>query len=444
MARPRPPDEIERGLTASPQGEVMYVVVAQRGTIAAASALTARAENDHELQALRSLEPRERAVLIAIYEHKVLLTRHVKALFFASTRRAQERLRHLGALGLIKSFYPPQPRGAGKAPGHHVLTEAGAQVVAALQGVARSEIRFVVKDDEDLEQDSYLAHRIGVNEFFCALIEAGRRNDGHGLYKWVPERTVGTKVGWIRPDGHGLYLNPGGACDFYLEYDRGTETTRQLTAKLAGYLGVAREWAGQGMAHFPSVLIVVASHSRERLVSAALNDALARFKNKSGLAARSFFVATEELIAKRGVLGRVWAPLPNLDGRLSIVELPNRKGVDHDLSDCIGRRYTGESSHHGPPSRRPRFCSRDPARRWLRGDTPAGGGRLRRSDELCVVVDIVPALPEEADALRTRQLVAIRRLLEAVVTNRRAQGLSALGDNVNVQGTSTPAREETG
>jgi hypothetical protein len=49
------------------------------------------------------------------------------------------------------------------------------------------------------------------------------------------------------------------------------------------------------------------------------------------------------------------------------------------------------------------------------------------------VVEIDPALPEEADSLRVRQLVAIRRFLEAVVTNRRAVGVSGLTDSVKRQ-----------
>ena len=66
----------------------------------------------------RGLDARERAVLVAIYEHKVLLTEHLKAMFFGSLRRAQDRLRHLAQRGLIETWHPPQPRGMGKASGH--------------------------------------------------------------------------------------------------------------------------------------------------------------------------------------------------------------------------------------------------------------------------------------------------------------------------------------
>jgi hypothetical protein len=321
--------------------------------------LSSRALNEQASDLLRKLDARERAVLVAIYEHKVLVTEHLKAMFFGSLRRAQDRLHHLVQRGVIDTWYPPQPRGAGKASGHHTLTENGAQVVASLLGIARSELRYVVRDEEDREQDSYLAHRMGVNEFFCALIEAGRANDGHGLAKWVPERTVRTSGGWIRPDGFGVYLDSGSALDFYLEYDRGTETTRQLANKLAGYIGVARDWTEQGAEHFPCVLIVVPSHRRERVVAAAFADSLARFKRADRLAALPFYVANEQALNQQGVLGRVWAPLAKLDRRLTIVELPAKEGLDYDLSECIGRCFTEDSEAKWarlmPLSRRPRF-----------------------------------------------------------------------------------------
>lgn len=106
-----------------------------------------------------------------------------------------------------------------------------------------------------------------------------------GSTSGVPERTVMTGDSWIRPNGSGVYVHPGGARDFYFEHDRGTETTRQLANKLAGYIGVARGWTEQGEEHFPCVLIVVPNHRRERVVAAAFADAVARFKRANRLAA---------------------------------------------------------------------------------------------------------------------------------------------------------------
>ena len=302
---------------------------------------------------IRGLDARERAILVAIYEHKVLVTNHLKAMFFGSARRAQDRLHQLARLGLIETWYPPRPRGTGKAPGHHTLTESGARVVASLLGVARSELRYAIRDQEDREQDAWLAHRLGVNEFFCALIEAGRTTDGHGLAKWVPERTVTTADGWIRPDGFGVFLHPSGALDFYLEYDRGTETTRQLANKLAGYVGVARDWTEHGAEHFPCVLIVVPNHRREQIVAAAFATALARFRSPEKYAGLPIYVANERALGHDGVLGRVWAPLAKTDRRLAITELPAKEGLDYDLSECIGRCFTEDALARLMPLSRP-------------------------------------------------------------------------------------------
>ncbi len=46
------------------------------------------------------------------------------------------------------------------------------------------------------------------------------------------------------------------------------------------------------------------------------------------------------------------------------------------------------------------------------------------------MVEIVPVLLEEADGLRTRQLAALKRFLEAVVANRAAVGVSGLPDSL--------------
>ena len=72
--------------------------------------LSARALKEQAGDLVRNLDTREHAVLIAIYDHKVLLTRHLKAMFFVSDRRAQDRLRHLAKRGLIDTWYPPQPQ----------------------------------------------------------------------------------------------------------------------------------------------------------------------------------------------------------------------------------------------------------------------------------------------------------------------------------------------
>jgi len=103
-----------------------------------------------------------------------------------------------------------------------------------------------------------LAHRLGVNAFFCALAEASRAHDGHCLSTWQPEHWVRRRAAEVKPDGFGRYLHPGGACEFYLEYDRGTEAFGALSRKLEGYLRLAAGWTeDQDLSGFPNLLLVV-------------------------------------------------------------------------------------------------------------------------------------------------------------------------------------------
>lgn len=49
------------------------------------------------------------------------------------------------------------------------------------------------------------------------------------------------------------------------------------------------------------------------------------------------------------------------------------------------------------------------------------------------MVEIAPALPEEAEILRVHQLAAIRRFLEVVAANRATARVSRLTDSLRIK-----------
>jgi hypothetical protein len=228
------------------------------------------AERKIEVRALASsLDERDRAILRALLEHKVLTTNQLKALFFRSLRRCQHRLRELKDLEIIESFQPRRPFARGRSPEHHFLTELGVSVLAHTEGIPRGQLPWI--PDATYEDNRNLRHRMGVNAFFCSLVEASLQYEGHCLHRWRPEGKVKTGAGEIQPDGFGRYLHPGGACEFYLEYDRGTEGPTALSEKLRGYLIFSAGW-GEGAA-FPNVLVLVPTQRREPEVAAAWDRA---------------------------------------------------------------------------------------------------------------------------------------------------------------------------
>jgi hypothetical protein len=298
----------------------------------------ASAENKIEVRALASsLDERDGAILHSLLEHKVLTTHQLRVLFFRSLRRCQHRLRELKELEIVSSFPPPQEFGKGRLPEHHFLTSLGRSVVAHLDGVPRDDLPWV--PDETYRESKNLRHRMGVNAFFCSLAEASLSHDGHCLERWRPERKVRTRAGEIQPDGFGRYLHPGGACEFYLEYDRATEGITALAEKLRGYFRVAGGW-GEGV-QFPNVLVLVPTARREPEVARASTEA-ARASTKG--ATLPVFVTNEDLLAVLGVLGAVWHPVGREQDRLDLTELPATDTGPYELGRCLGQYWTEDGA----------------------------------------------------------------------------------------------------
>jgi hypothetical protein len=317
------------------------------------------AERKTDLRSISSLlDERDRAIFHALVEHKVLTTQQLHVLFFRSIRRCQHRLRELKDLDLLSSFRPAQDFGSGRSPEHHYLSALGVSVLAHRDGVPGGQLPWV--PDESYRDNRNLRHRMGVNAFFCALVEASLRRDDHGLHRWRPERKVRTRAAEIQPDGFGRYLHTGGACEFYLEYDRATEGRTALREKLRSYRRFAAGW-GEGAA-FPNLLVVVPDEERESDVLRAA-DLAGRNKRKAN--PMSIFVANEDLFAKRGMLGPTWLGTGSEGERLRLTELPASDASPYDLGTCLGRYWTDGQrwSHISPLSSRPRFTTGRPGER---------------------------------------------------------------------------------
>jgi hypothetical protein len=220
--------------------------------------------------------------------------------------------------------------------------------------------------EQSYRTNKILAHRLGVNAFFCALAETSRTHDGHCLATWRPEHWVRTKTVDVKPDGFGRYLHPGGACEFYLEYDRGTEAFGALSRKLEGYLRLAMGWTKeQDLTGFPNLLIIVPEGVREGEVGSALRHGI-RGMHIPGSLATSFplFVASEDRLSELGVLGPGWKHLPTDGDRLSLLDLPAQPPDLYRTARCLGRYFTDADPGHrrriSPASATPRFRALPP------------------------------------------------------------------------------------
>jgi len=298
-----------------------------------------RAERN-DLHRMVSLDERDHALLLSLLEHKVLTTHQIKSLYFRSHRRCQHRMKELKDLGLVSSFSVGRGFGEGRPPACWYLTRPGLAEIADAKGIRVSDLPWV--PDHSYRQNLLLAHRIGVNTFFCALAEASRAHEDHCLATWRPEHWVRTRAAEVKPDGFGRYLHPGGACEFYLEYDRGTEGFGALSRKLEGYLRLAAGWTKeQELVGFPNLLLIVPEGVREGEICSAFRHVIGRLHVRGSLE-KSFplYVASEEQLVALGVLGPEWKHLPTDGDRLPLIDLPARPLHLYRATRCLGRFFT--------------------------------------------------------------------------------------------------------
>jgi hypothetical protein len=323
-----------------------------------------RAERNQYRAHASAIDERDQQVLLLLLEHKVLTTHQITSLCFRSLRRCQHRMRELKNLGLVSSFQVGRGFGEGRAPACWYLTKTGLAEIADAKGVRASDLPWV--PDHSYRSNRLLAHRLGVNAFFCALAEASRALKGHCLCTWRPEHWVRTTAAEVKPDGFGRYLHPGGACEFYLEYDRGTEAFGALARKREGYLKLAAGWTReQELTGFPNLLLLVPEGVREGEIGSALRSAVGSLHVRGSLASSfPLYVASEDQLVELGVLSTAWKHLPTNAERLSLVDLPARPRDLYRSTRCLGRYFTDDDSGHrrriAPASATPRFSALPP------------------------------------------------------------------------------------
>jgi hypothetical protein len=197
-----------------------------------------RLSDDLVTSTARHLTDRDRYICSLLSEHRVLTTDQIAAVAFDSPISARHRLSMLYRLRVLDRFRPF--RRVGTAPNHWVLDAVGAMVVAAERGVEVEDLHWRRDRALGLAGSAQLAHRVGVNGFFCSLLGAARRTDDAELRLWWPERRCRATWGEVvRPDAYGVWTEAGTEVAFFLEHDRGTEVHDRLVAKLDGYATLA-------------------------------------------------------------------------------------------------------------------------------------------------------------------------------------------------------------
>lgn len=190
---------------------------------------------DHRATLARRLTPRDTWLLRMLHEHRVLTSTQITTCAFPSARSARQRLRELYLWSVLDRFQPATALGS--APMHYVLGPAGADVLAGEHGLETSDLGYQRNRTIAIAHHQRLAHTIGLNDWFTTLI--GHRAAGHLTAWWSEARCARHFGDIVRPDAYGRWKAHDIETEFFLEYDRGTETTHRVATKLHDYAHLA-------------------------------------------------------------------------------------------------------------------------------------------------------------------------------------------------------------
>jgi hypothetical protein len=152
-----------------------------------------------------------------------------------------------------------------------------------------------------------LAHTLGANAVLVALATAAcavrRAGGSDDLVEWRGAAACERK--YCKPDGYGCYVRNGVAHGFFLEYDRGTESTRTYLAKFRAYYSYRdSRQAHRDYYGFPTLLFVTTQPRAEERIA----DAAHRAWFLRGTEPLAVLITTTSRITsdRQAILGRIW------------------------------------------------------------------------------------------------------------------------------------------
>ena len=277
---------------------------------------TPRAANTAEHRAALSarLTVRDRWIIRMLHEHRVLTSHQITALAFPSFRSGRMRLRELFQYGVLDRFQPFVT--VGTAPMHYVLAPAGAAVLAAEDGLDVTDLGYRHDRALGIAHSLRLAHTIGVNEWFTALVHHAHHSNPteHTLDAWWSEIRCARHFGdLIKPDAYGRWTTQHREIEFFLEYDFGTEVLSKLAGKLPGYAALA-----QATAITTAVLVWLPTSRREVTARRLLHRAWRQLDDPPSVPVATAAAALLNPQAPHpSPADQVWLPLDPTSGRTS-------------------------------------------------------------------------------------------------------------------------------
>jgi len=255
------------------------------------------------------LTERDRQVIRAVSEYRVLSQDQVGRLFFGSQTPAQRRLAGLYDHGYLERQFLPVRGGIQQSPILYLLDRRGAELLRAEYGLET--VRWQAKDNR--VSTDFVEHLLGINEVRIAVTLACREL-GYRVLTWLGEAelkadydrvTLRASSGKRRevpviPDSYFALETPRGKAHFFLELDRGTMTLKRFQTKVAAYQAYYRSGEYERRYGARSLRVLTVTLGERRLAN------LKATTEAAGGRGWFWFGLLEQMTADQVLDGTVW------------------------------------------------------------------------------------------------------------------------------------------
>lgn len=223
------------------------------------------------------LTERDKRIVEAVYQCRVLRQDQIHSLFFGASKAAsQRRLALLYHHGFLTRVFLTVRASYMLSPALYMLDRRGAELLRSELGY--DGITWTSKS-QDVGQP-FLEHTLAINDVRVAITIACRAQD-YTLLDWrseadlkgsydrvtIQSRSGSKELVSLIPDSFFVVQTPKGKAPFFLEVDRGTETTSRFQDKIRAYQAYVQSGAYEKRYGYKSVRVLTVAFSQKRLES---------------------------------------------------------------------------------------------------------------------------------------------------------------------------------
>lgn len=257
------------------------------------------------------LTARDRQIVEMVYQCRVLRQDQIHALFFgASTSASQRRLALLFHHGFLTRVFLTARASYMLSPALYMLDKRGAELIRMEFGY--DDIAWTTKSNDVGQQ--FLEHTLAINDVRVAFTLACRQLDGFELLEWRSESQMKANYDRVTltqpkgrselisliPDSFFVVQTPQGRASFFLEVDRGTETTGRFQTKIFAYQAYIKSGTYQQRYGFKGIRVLTTIPSLKRL------EGLKTVTEQAGGKERYWFAIQSDISAQSVLCEDIW------------------------------------------------------------------------------------------------------------------------------------------